>query len=372
MAVFSSAPKKTRRKTMALLLPGHNEELIIASTIRSAIRAGQKRHDIYVVDDASTDATRRTALKLLPKSNVLTVERSGKAGAVHKALTHFAIQKRYHWVHIADADSIFCPDYFRMYKYAVRGHKYAAAVGFVQSLRGNWLATYRSFCYTYGQHIFRRVQGWFGMISVMPGPVSAFRTDILSRLDFSTGSVTEDFDLTLQIHRKKLGAILFIPEAINYTQDPKNIRDFSKQTLRWQRGFFQGIRRYGICLQPHRIDISVGFVLLEVVMYFAQLSLFTGFVILHTSTSGLLRNLIIFDTAVLCTLAILAAIAARRLTIIIAPLYYFPLRILELSIFVIAFIEVMVLGKLRAKSVGWDTAQRRYSLDKNALRDTAQ
>ena len=51
-----------RRKKLALLLPGHNEELIIETTIRSALKAGQRLLDIYVVDDASTDKTRQAAL----------------------------------------------------------------------------------------------------------------------------------------------------------------------------------------------------------------------------------------------------------------------------------------------------------------------
>ena len=44
-----------RDNTLALIIPAHNEELVIEATIISAMKAGQKRDDIYVVDDASTD-----------------------------------------------------------------------------------------------------------------------------------------------------------------------------------------------------------------------------------------------------------------------------------------------------------------------------
>jgi cellulose synthase/poly-beta-1,6-N-acetylglucosamine synthase-like glycosyltransferase len=105
-----------RRKKLALLLPGHNEELIVAHTIASAIKAGMSKKDIYVVDDGSEDHTRREALRMLPRHNVLSVPKGGKAMAVLTGIKHFDIENRYSWVHVADADSVFGADYFRLYK----------------------------------------------------------------------------------------------------------------------------------------------------------------------------------------------------------------------------------------------------------------
>src|SRR5206468_1613922 len=120
---------------------------IIQATIKSAIAAGQRITDIYVVDDASTDLTRRKAVQLLGAKQVLTVKRSGKAKAVFKAIQHFQIEKKYHWLHVADSDSVFGKNYFRIYRGALRGKNVVAAVGFVQSLRGNWISKYRVFSY---------------------------------------------------------------------------------------------------------------------------------------------------------------------------------------------------------------------------------
>lgn len=364
--------KKPRRRQLALLLPGHNEELIIATTIQSAVKAGQQLRDIYVVDDNSSDKTRREALKHLPKSNVLSVGRSGKAGAALKGIKRFKLEDKYTWIHIADADSIFGNDYFRIYKSSLNARKYAAAVGFVQSLRGNWIAKYRCFSYTYGQHIFRRIQSWLRMISVMPGPVACFKSSIIKDLDFHTGSVTEDFDITLQIHRKKLGRIVFIPEAVNFTQDPNTIRDFCKQTYRWQRGFFQGVRRYRIGTKRQRIDLSIGFTFFETALYLVQLFVVVPYVLLTNVDWTVLLWLFAADYAVIGVLAILSVFAARRPGILLTLPYYYPLRLLELSIFVTAFVEVILLRRFKSTAVGWGTEGRRYQLDENALRDAAQ
>ncbi len=363
MAAKAAYGKNSRRRKLALLLPGHNEEIIIASTIRSARAAGLSVDDIYVVDDDSNDKTRRVALSELPKQNVLTVVRSGKARAVKKALDHFSIIKRYTWVHVADADSIFCPDYFRTYRKHLNIKQCSAAVGFVQSMRGNWIATYRSFSYTYGQHIFRRIQSWFGVIAILPGPVTCFKTDIIKSLDFATESFTEDFDLTLQIHRKRLGRIQFIPEAVNFTQDPRTLADFYKQTLRWQRGFFQGLRRYHIGLRPHMIDLSIGYQVSESVYYLVQLFLLVPLLLLLTGHAERFSAMVLLaDLVIIFLLALFSAIVSRRPIILVTIFYFYFLKLVELAAFVQAFVEIMILRRFHTVPKGWETEDRRYEI----------
>jgi len=369
--VVVGKPARTHRKKLALLLPGHNEELIIQATIRSAVAAGQRIEDIYVVDDCSTDKTRKKAIELLGRSHVLTVERSGKALAVYKAINHFNIVNRYLWLHVADSDSVFGEDYFKIYRRNLKGTKYAAAVGFVQSLRGNWISKYRAFSYTYGQHLIRRMQSWLGMISVMPGPITSFRTDVLEQLDFAGESLTEDFDITLQIYRKKLGGIKFIPGAVNYTQDPQTIGDFCNQTARWQRGFFQGVLKYRIGTKGQRIDISIAYQMIQLVFYLFQLLVLVPLVILATGRWIVIPIIILSDFIVLGWLALFSATAAKRLSILSALPYFYFLRWLELGIFLKAFVEVVIMKRFREEIKGWQTEGRRYALDAAALKDTA-
>lgn len=368
----TSTPKAHRKRKLALLLPGHNEELIIASTIKSAIKAGQNKRDIFVVDDHSSDATRKLAVAALGKANVLTVARSGKALAVKKAIKKFNIEKNYEWLHVADADSIFSANYFKIYKAKLDPKKYAVAVGFVQSLRGNWISTYRALTYTFSQHVYRRVQSKLNMISVFPGPITCFRTDILKHLDFKAKTVTEDFDITLQVHRKKLGNIVYIPKAINYTQDPQTLRDFCKQTQRWQRGFFQGVKKYRIGLRPERIDISLGFQMLQTVMFLIQVLVLFPIIIHATHSYLVIPVAFAADFILNSIIAIWASFAAKRWMLLGALPYFYFLRALEIIIYISAFVEIIILKKYNDDTKGWSTSGRRYELDKLALQDTAQ
>jgi hypothetical protein len=334
---------KPRRK-LALLLPGHNEELIISTTIRSAVAAGQNKRDIFVVDDASTDATRRLAVELLGKQNVLSVHRSGKALAVKKAIKKFNIERQYQWLHVADADSIFSPDYFRIYRRKLDSSKYAVAVGFVQSLRGNWISTYRALTYTFSQHVNRRIQAKLGMISVFPGPITCFRTDILSKLDFEADSMTEDFDITLQVHRKKLGNIVFIPR----------------------------VRKYRIGLHGQRIDLSLGFQMLQTILFIVQLGILFPLIIFTTHNWMIIPVAIAADFVLNSAIAVGASVAAKRWMLLGALPYFYFLRWVEIGIYLSAFVEVIILGRFKQSVKGWATEGRRYKLDMAALQDVAQ
>ena len=360
---------KPRRK-LALLLPGHNEELIIAATIKSAIKAGQKKRDIFVVNDASTDDTRNIATELLGKENVLNVRRSGKALAIKKAIKKFNIRQDYQWLHVADADSVFAPNYFSIYRRKI-SKDYVVAIGFVQSLRGNWISTYRSFSYTYGQHIYRRLQSALGMVSVFPGPVTSFRTDILCKLKIDNNNVTEDFDITLQVHRKNLGKILYIPKAINYTQDPQSFSDFCKQSTRWYTGFFQGIKEYRIGLGRQRIDIGIGFQLLQTLFFLVQVFVLFPVVMIATHHWLAIPLAITADFILTSVITILAAITTRRWTMLgVLPYFYF-LRLTELALYFTALFKVLALRNSQEATHGWATEGRRYKVDASAMRDVA-
>lgn len=359
-------------KQLALLLPAHNEELIIETTIRSAIAAGQPIEDIYVVNDHSSDNTRAIATRLLGKDNVLNVQRSGKALAVKKAITKFNIESRYTWLHIADADSVFSQDYFRHYRAKLDPTKYAVAVGFVQSLRGNWISTYRALTYTYSQQVTRRVQAKLGMISVFPGPITCFRTDIIAHLDFGGSSLTEDFDITLQVHRKKLGKILYIPQAVNFTQDPQSYSDFNKQNLRWQRGFFQGVQKYKIGFHGQRIDISLGFQMLQTILFLIQMFVLLPIILVTTHNWMVIPVMIAADVVTNGFIALVASAVAKRWMLIGALPYFYFLRWSEVIVYFIAFVEVIILRKFRDDTVGWSTEGRRYQLSKQALLDVAK
>ena len=372
-ALQLTRPAPYRQRKLALLLPAHNEELIIEATIKSAVAAGQSLEDIYVVNDNSSDNTQALAVRALGKANVLKVGRSGKALAVKKAIDHFELIKRYEWLHVADADSLFGKDYFSIYRSKLDPKKYAVAIGFVQSLKGNWISTYRALAYTYGQQVHRRIQSGLRMITVFPGPVTCIRTDIIKDLDYENTGIAEDFDITLQVHRKKLGAIVYIPKAVNFTQDPQSYRDFIKQNQRWMRGYFQGVKKYRIGIRPQLIDIMIGSQLLMTALFLFQIFFLAPYIITHSSYGWLtVLAMIALDFTINSVVAIGASVAAKRWELLGAMPYFYFLRFTEITIHVWSFVEIFILRKFKQNNnAGWSTAGRRYKLSQAAIASAA-
>lgn len=355
------ANKITCKKKMALLIAAHNEELVLEKTIRSAIDAGMKPEYIYVIDDNSTDYTSRIARSILPRNNVSKVRRSGKGLALTKAVKKFGLTDKFQWIHIADADCAFAPNYFSVMRKTVRV-KNVAATGYVRSLPGKNVSQYRVFEYTIGMEFHRRFQSLFNVISIIPGPTSCFRSDIFNRLDFHVGTLTEDFDVTLQIHRLKLGNIQFIPDAYVYTQDPKTVADFTKQVTRWNRGTMQGIIRHKIGLKPKGIDAYLSFQIFQNMLLLVNYFVWIPY---HTVTSkeggiDYLAAIFLVDVLLAFSLSVFAAMRSGRYDILSAFPYIYLLRWLNVVIFFKAFIEVVVMRRHRISNGIWSTGARRY------------
>jgi cellulose synthase/poly-beta-1,6-N-acetylglucosamine synthase-like glycosyltransferase len=359
-------PIHTReRRKLALIIPAHNEQMVVGDTIRSAIRAGQSPDDIYVVSDGSTDWTVELAYLVLPDGHVLDQPQMGKAMAMANGILNFGLVQRYEWIHIADADGVFADGYFDELRRRL-SPKFVAATGHLQSLKGGWIAKYRVFEYTMGLEVMRRIQSLLGTIPVIPGATCILRTEIVEHLDFLHPSLTEDMDLTLQIHRRKLGKIAYIPQAKALTQDPKDFADYHRQILRWYRGGWQMIRRHGIGRRAGRIDAYMGFMVLEEIVLLMQVTLLPIYCIAIGNYVPM-ATMFLVDLAAVLGITLWAAWLNRRPDIIAAfPLYY-VLRFVNLYTFFRAWFEIVVLRKFGSDAPGWTTEGRRYRIAPEAL-----
>ena len=350
---------RSKKAMLCLLIAAHDEELVIAQTINSAIVAGMKPEHVYVVDDNSGDKTSKIAKSILGRANVMKVHRSGKGVALTKGARRFDLTNRYKWIHIADADGGFAPNYFRVFRHQLRV-KYAAATGYVRSLPGGPVSQYRVFEYTVGLEIHRRFQSMTNTVPIIPGPTSCFRSDVFARLDFANRSLTEDFDVTLQIHRQKLGKIQFIPDAVAYTQDPKNVKDFIKQIMRWNRGIMQGVHRHRIGRKLSPIDAYLSYQIFQNFLFFFNYCLLTPFLVFEYHTGVVAAQIFVFDVVLTFLMTILVVIRSKRWDVLSAFPFIYAFRWLTMYAFLRSFIEVTILGKYKVTQGFWSTAERRY------------
>lgn len=356
-AAYSSVNAFRRRPMLCLLIAAHNEELVLENTVRSAMRAGMQRQHIYIVDDNSTDRTSEIAASLVGPGNVIKVSRSGKGLALTKASKHFQLTRRYRWIHIADADGAFAPNYFTVFRSRLRV-RYAAATGYIKSLPGGPVSQYRVFDYTIGLEIYRRFQSATGTITVIPGPTSCFRADVFGKLNFANDSLTEDFDATLQLYRKGLGRIQYIMDAVAYTQDPLTVRDFYKQITRWFRGLMQGVRSHRIGRQLTRIDAYMSYQLVQNFAFFASYFIIVPLAAIIAQSPAIIAATFLYDVVLTALLTVAVAAYTRRWDILGAFPHIYILRWLTMFVFLKAVWEVTILGRFRGAGGSWTSVKR--------------
>jgi cellulose synthase/poly-beta-1,6-N-acetylglucosamine synthase-like glycosyltransferase len=346
------------KPVLCLLIAAHNEETVIASTLQSAIAAGLKAQHIYVVDDNSNDHTSRVARSILGKQNVIRVRRSGKGLALTKAAKKFDLTARYRWIHLADADGAFATNYFSVFRRSLRVAN-AAATGYIKSLPGSIIGQYRVMDYTIGMDIVRRFQAMTGLIAIIPGPTSCFRADVFAQLAFNNGSLAEDFDVTLQIHRKKLGTIQFIEEAVAYTQDPLTFRDFVKQIRRWNKGILQGMFSHKIGTRFRKLDAYLSYQVGLNLAMFASYGIMMPLVALQRDLGDVIATTFLIDIALTAFIMVAVAFRTKRWDILNAFPHLYAYRWVSLAIFLWSFAEVIILGRdRRPKNGAWEGVVR--------------
>ncbi|MDQ3762037.1 MAG: glycosyltransferase family 2 protein [Actinomycetota bacterium] len=237
---------------VAVLIPAHNEELVIQSSI-AAIAALVPRGNIHVVSDGSTDRTAELARQI--GVNVIETRTNvGKAGALEEAIDRFGLVERFQAVLLLDADTTIDPGYFDAALPHFDDPEVVAVAGAVRtnherglSLIGKVLVCHRQRIYAITQRLLKFGQTWrfTNATHIVPGFASMYRTAVLPQIEMNPpGLVIEDFNMTFEIYQKRLGKVAFSLGAVAVTQDPDNLRDYVRQIRRWGLGLWQTVRRH--------------------------------------------------------------------------------------------------------------------------------
>ena len=249
--------ERVRPDQVAVLIAAHNEELGVASSVTAALTLVPPGN-VFVVSDGSTDATVDQARAAGATVHELQPNR-GKAGALSVGIAAFDLAGRFEVVMLLDADTAPTPDYLLTGLPQFDDPGVVAVAGTAatvwrpvgrSSVVGRCLRAYRERQYVLFQTLVKYGQAAevVNVLTIVPGFASMYRTRILADIDIAApGLAIEDFNMTFEVHARRLGRIAFHPgAAIAHTQDPDTLADYRKQVRRWSLGFWQTVRRHGI------------------------------------------------------------------------------------------------------------------------------
>lgn len=263
----TAAETTIRRDAVAVLIAAHNEEAVLDDSLESVLGPVQP-WQVHVVSDGSTDGTaalaRRRGVRVLELS-----PNRGKAGALAAGIAHFRLSQDYAAVLLLDADTRLSADYLATGLPMFDDPAVAAVAGCARTMahpppRSRWgrlLLAYRERLYIAVQWLFKYGQAApaVDVVPIVPGFASMYRAEVIDRIDVAAaGLVIEDFNMTFEVHAKRLGRIAFHPyRAVARTQDPVAMRDYVRQVQRWMLGFWQTLRRHGLIRGRFGVALAV-------------------------------------------------------------------------------------------------------------------
>jgi len=243
---FRRRPRADFAEPVSVVIAAYNEGKVIANTLRALLATDYKGDvEAIVVDDGSRDETAAEVKRITavdPRVRLLQQENRGKARALQRALS--AVRRGI--VVFIDADTQCQRDTLPrlLEPFADTGVGAVSGHAKVGNLR-TFVARCQALEYTCGFNLDRRAYNRWNCITVVPGAISAIRKEALDQAgSLSLQTLAEDTDLTLSLHKHRQ-RIVYVPDAIAWTEAPESVRTLARQRFRWAYGTLQ-------CLWKHR------------------------------------------------------------------------------------------------------------------------
>jgi hyaluronan synthase len=236
---------------IAVLIPCFNESAeLVEKSIRTVLEA-DGRKQVVVIDDGSTNGVQSHLAQLaetLPIHVHYFPENRGKREALHTAVTTL-IDEDAEYVVTIDSDTLLEPDALVRVVEPLKTPNIGASTGNVLLLneRQNLLTRMIGTYYWVGLNIYKQAQSVIKSVVCCSGCLAAYRASLLREIidefanqRFLGESCThsEDRHLTNLVLRRDFD-VVYVGEAISWTETPATVRGFLRQQRRWKRGYIR-------------------------------------------------------------------------------------------------------------------------------------
>lgn len=234
-------PRVEPKTKFAVVVAARNEEAVIGNLVHSVLSQDYPAalRDIYVVPNNCTDFTEAAAVAAGAKIIHCTGPVSSKGDALHQAFDQL-LPMDYDAFVVFDADNVLEQDYFSRVNDAIAA---GAKILKTRTKAGNPTASGVAGCYglynTCFDLIWNRPRAACGLSARLVGSGFAVCREVLEELGgWNTSTITEDAEFAAQCAR--IGRrIWWVPEAVNYDEEPNSFYLSLRQRKRWCSGVMQ-------------------------------------------------------------------------------------------------------------------------------------
>lgn len=238
--IFVKKPLNTQinqSQNLMILMPAHNEALIIAKTINALVATVNSAQQILVVADNCTDETADIARSL----GATVIERQhltlrGKSYALDYGLQHLKANPP-EVVIIIDADCIANAEAISTLAHACIAHQRPIQALYLMLMQTNPNLKQRiaAFAWVVKNHV--RPLGFkaLGLPCQLMGTGMAFLWKDIAAVNLASGHIAEDMKLGVDLARLNKAPI-FVPEALVTSVFPNDENATKTQRARWEHG----------------------------------------------------------------------------------------------------------------------------------------
>lgn len=238
-----------RDEKIAVLVPCFNESAeLVEQSIRTVL-AARGRKQVIVIDDGSTNGVQEHLARLadeLPIAVRYFPENRGKREALHVATTEL-LDDDVSFVVTIDSDTILDPEALVRVVEPLLEPSIGASTGNVlllnekQNLLTRMIGTY----YWVGLNIYKQAQSVIRSVVCCSGCLAAYKAPLLREVidEFQQQRFlgepcthSEDRHLTNLVLKRGYD-VVYVAEAISYTETPATVAGFLRQQRRWKRGY---------------------------------------------------------------------------------------------------------------------------------------
>ncbi len=295
---------------VTVIIPAWNEEVGLLATIKTLLESSYRRLQIVVVNDGSTDGSDMMMRRFLDKyyrevygtPNAVQLlyhyqQNGGKGSALNTGI-HMATGDI---IMSIDADCIVDRNAIRNFAQAFADPLVMAAVGNVKV--GNtqtMVGAIQHLEYLFSFY-FKKADSLLNTIYIIGGAAGAFRREVFQRIGiYNTKNITEDIELSVRIQKAGM-KIVYVPDAIIYTEGASELRGLMKQRLRWKRGRFETFMQHRdmfFSLKPYHNKLLTWLILPMAVFGDVQLAFELLFILLLYVFSLLTHDFSVFISGI--------------------------------------------------------------------------
>ncbi len=230
-----------------VLIPAHNEELLLGKLLRSIhVQDFPKdMYDVLVIADNCTDQT----AKIAKHEHVRTVERKnsrfvGKGYAIKYGLESIE-NETYNAVLIVDADSVVESGTLRELDRAIQqGARIMQCYNGLANPDNRWFTRLMDVSRTFGNEVLGPAKEKIGLSSHLMGNGMCFVRDVIEKYGWDAFTVGEDWEYYAKLVMKN-ERIAFVNKARVYHRESVDLEQATSQRLRWSSGRFAVAAKYG-------------------------------------------------------------------------------------------------------------------------------